>query len=95
MDAYEVAWSTPARRTVARMPEKVATAAIELIYGALAANPHRLGKPLRLELDGLHSARRGDYRLIFRIDEQHHRVEIVAIEHRADVYRPGGRARRS
>ena len=85
---FQVAWSTPARRALARLPEKVATAAVEFIYGSLAANPHRLGKPLRLELEGLYSARRGDYRLIYRIDEQHHRVDVLAIEHRADVYRP-------
>jgi mRNA interferase RelE/StbE len=85
---FQVAWSTPARRAVARLPEKVATAAVEFIYGSLAVNPHRVGKPLKLELDGLYSARRGDYRLIYRIDEQRHRIEAVAIEHRSDVYRP-------
>jgi mRNA-degrading endonuclease RelE of RelBE toxin-antitoxin system len=89
--AFQIAWSRPARRTLARWPTKVATAAVEFIYGPLATNPHRVGKPLRLELEGLHSARRGDYRLIYRIDEPHRQVEIVAIEHRADVYRPGQR----
>jgi mRNA interferase RelE/StbE len=53
----------------------------------LADNPARLGKPLRFELEGLHSARRGDYRVIYRIDRASHRVEIVAIEHRSDAYR--------
>lgn len=75
------------------MPEKVATAAIEFIYGTLATNPYRVGKPLQLELEGLHSARRGDYRLIYRIDDEDHRVDLVAIEHRADVYRPTRRRR--
>jgi mRNA-degrading endonuclease RelE of RelBE toxin-antitoxin system len=77
------------------MPEKVATAAIEFIYGTLATNPRRAGKPLRLGLEGLHSGRRGDHRLIYRIDEQRHQIEIVAIEYRADVYRPGRRCRTS
>jgi mRNA-degrading endonuclease RelE of RelBE toxin-antitoxin system len=87
--AFEIAWSRPARRTLARLPAKVATAAVEFIYGALATNPDRVGKPLRLELAGLYSARRGDYRLIYRIDGPRQQLEIVAIEHRADVYRPG------
>jgi mRNA interferase RelE/StbE len=86
---FEVAWSTRARRAIARLPEKAATAAIEFIYGGLAANPWRVGKPLRLELEGLRSARRGDYRVIYRIDDARQRVEIVAIEHRADAYRHG------
>lgn len=36
------------------------------------------------ELEGLHSARRGDFRIIYRISDA---VTIVAIEHRADAYR--------
>jgi mRNA interferase RelE/StbE len=85
---YAVAWTGPARRTLARLPEKVATAAVEFIYGSLAASPHRVGKPLKLGLTGLHSARRGDYRVIYRIDDRDHRIDVVAIEHRSDVYRP-------
>lgn len=81
---YEVAWTPTAKRALQRLPEKVATAAIEFIYGPLASNPQRVGKALRFDLEGLHSARRGDYRIIYRID---HRVTIIAIEHRADVYR--------
>jgi mRNA interferase RelE/StbE len=85
---FAIAWTAPARRALARLPEKVATATVEFLYGSLAANPYRVGKPLKLGLDGLHSARRGDYRVIYRIDDQHHRVDVVAIEHRSDIYRP-------
>lgn len=82
--AYDIAWTPTAKRALQRLPEKVAAAAVEFVYGPLAANPHRVGKALRFELEGLHSARRGDYRIIYRIDD---RVTITAIEHRADVYR--------
>ncbi len=82
------AWAAPARRALARLPEKVATAAVEFLYGSLAANPYRVGKPLRLRLSGLHSARRGDYRMIYRIDDDIRRVAVLAIEHRSDIYRP-------
>jgi mRNA-degrading endonuclease RelE of RelBE toxin-antitoxin system len=77
----------PARRALGRLPGKAAAAVIELAYSALAENPHRVGRPLRWELEGLRSARRGDYRVVYRVDEQAHRVDIVAVEHRADVYR--------
>jgi mRNA-degrading endonuclease RelE of RelBE toxin-antitoxin system len=70
------------------LPKKVATAAVEFLYGSLAASPHRVGKPLKLGLTGLYSARRGDYRVIYRIDDHDHRIDMVAIEHRSDVYRP-------
>lgn len=85
---FAVAWAAPARRAPARLPEKVATAAVELVYGSLAAEPHRLGKPPKLQLEGLSSARRGDYRVIYRIDDYYREVEIIAVEHRSDVYRP-------
>jgi mRNA interferase RelE/StbE len=84
---YEIAWTPSARRALIRLPEKVAPAAIEFIYGALASRPAVAGRPLRFELDGLHGARRGDYRVQYHIVEDEHRVNIVTIEHRADVYR--------
>ena len=85
---FAAAWPPTSRRTLARLPDKVATAAVEFIYGSLAQNPRRVGKPLKLGLAGLHSARRGDYRVIYRIDDHLHAVTIMAIEHRSDVYRP-------
>jgi mRNA interferase RelE/StbE len=87
-DNYTIAWTAPGRRALARKPEKVATAAVEFLYGSLAARPHRAGKPLRLGLQGLHSARRGDYRIIYRIDDQDMSLDVVAIDHRSDIYRP-------
>lgn len=85
---YTVAWTASAQRALTRLPEKVATAVIEFLYTSLAANPHRVGKPLRLDLEGLHSARRGDYRVIYRIDDTNRQVAVIAIEHRSDAYRP-------
>ena len=86
-DSYEIAWTATSRRALSRLPEKVGTAVVELCYGSLAEDPAKLGKPLRFELEGLHSARRGDYRIIYRIDHGRRRVEIVAIEHRSAAYR--------
>ncbi len=85
---YTVAWTALVQRALTRLPEKVATAVIEFLYTSLAANPHRVGKPLRLDLEGLHSARRGDYRVIYRIDDTNRQVAVIAIEHRSDAYRP-------
>ena len=87
-DNYTIAWTAPGRRALTRLPEKVATAAVEFLYGSLAASPHRVGKPLKLGIQGLHSAPRGDYRVIYRIDDQARRVDVIAINHRSDIYRP-------
>lgn len=84
---YRVAWSGPARRALSRIPEKVGTAVVEFVYSSLAANPRRVAKSLTLSLAGLHSARRGDYRIIYAIDDEQRLVEIIAVAHRADVYR--------
>ncbi len=76
----------PARRQLERLPTAVAAAALETL-GAIASNPRRLGKPLRFELEGCFSARRGPYRIIYRIDDSTHTVSVLAVAHRADVYR--------
>jgi mRNA interferase RelE/StbE len=86
---FEIHWAAPARRALRRLPEKVATAAVEFIYGPLASNPSRVRRPLRFKLEGMHSAHRGDYRVVYRIDDRRRRVEVLAIAHRADVYRRG------
>jgi len=85
---YAIAWTAASRRALTRLPEEVATAVVELLYGSLAENPHRAGQPLKLGLEGLRSARRGDYRVIYRIDDHLRQVTVIAIEHRSDVYRP-------
>jgi mRNA interferase RelE/StbE len=62
---------------------------LESLEETLAENPSRVGRPLRFELEGLHSAYRGDYRIVYRIDDRRRTVDILAIGHRADVYRRG------
>jgi len=79
-----------ARRDLNRLKEAAASAVLEAI-DHIADAPYRMGKPLRLELEGLWSARRGPYRVIYRIDEGERLVQIITIDHRSDVYR---RARR-
>ena len=86
--AFAIAWTTASRRPLTRLRGKVATAVIEFLHGSLAASPHRAGQPLKLGLEGLHSARRGDYRVIYRIGEHQHQVTVIAIEHRSGIYRP-------
>lgn len=77
----------PARRQIDRLPIAVAGAVIETL-DAITANPRRLGKPLRFELAGCRSARRGPYRIIYRIDDDAQAISVVAVAHRADIYRP-------
>jgi mRNA interferase RelE/StbE len=86
---FEIHWTSPAKRALRRLPERVAASAVEFIYGPLAGDPGRVGRPLRFELEGRHSAHRGDYRIVHHIDHPRRRVHILAVGHRADVYRRG------
>lgn len=71
-----------------KLPEHVAAAVIGFITGSLLENPYRMGKALKRELAGTHSARRGAFRVLYRIDDSERLVTITRIEHRADAYRP-------
>jgi mRNA-degrading endonuclease RelE of RelBE toxin-antitoxin system len=70
------------------IPPRILPAIIEFAFGDLAREPRRVGKPLERDLAGLFSARRGPYRLLYRIDDDEKRVHIIQVDHRADVYRP-------
>ena len=88
--SYELVLPPPTVRAIrSGLPEAVAAAVIEFLTGALVENPHRVGKPLRGELAGIHSARRGTYRALYRIREGSREVVVVRIDHRSDAYRPG------
>ena len=78
----------PARRTIDRLPAKIAVAVLDFMLGPLTENPHGVGKGLRGDLAGLHSARVGAYRIVYEISESNANVQVLYIDHRADVYRP-------
>ncbi|MGH3167452.1 MAG: type II toxin-antitoxin system RelE family toxin [Trebonia sp.] len=85
---YTVLLTPPAKRALTEtLPPSVAAAAWELISGALAVDPWRMGKPLHGPYEGLHTARRGTYRILYKIDEGKSAIEIRSIRHRADAYR--------
>jgi mRNA interferase RelE/StbE len=85
---YDVRFQPGARRAISdRLPETVAAAVLEFCDAALAVNPQRVGKPLFGPLAGCHGARRGTYRIVYRIDEATRTVHVLDIDHRSDIYR--------
>ena len=85
---YELTVTAPAARVIQEtLPESVAFAVIGFITGALLDNPKRVGVQLRAELDGVWSARRGTYRVLYRIDEENREVIVLRVGHRRDIYR--------
>lgn len=88
-DEYELILTPPARRALTeRLPEAVAAAVVEFLTTALVRQPRRVGKPLRGDLAGLWAARRGTYRVLYRLRDDPREVIVVRIEHRRDAYRP-------
>jgi len=84
---YEIRFQPAARRAISqRLPEAVAAAVLEFCDAALAVNPHRVGKPLFGPLAGCHGARRGTYRIVYRIEETTHPVHVLDIDHRSEIY---------
>jgi len=87
-DRYALVISPTAQRQLTEhLPESVAFAAYEFIVGPLLDNPQRVGKRLRPPLADRYSARRGTYRVIYRIDDSRRSVTVVAVVHRSDAYR--------
>jgi mRNA interferase RelE/StbE len=85
---YELVVAGPAARAIAgRLPEAVAAAIVEFITGPLLESPYRVGVGLQRELEGIHAARRGTFRVLYRIDDDAMTVTVLRIDHRADVYR--------
>ena len=87
-EPYELRTTSTVRRALSEtLPEAVAAAAYEFITGPLLADPYRIGKRLLPAMEDRSSARRGTYRVIYRIDAKARVVTVVDVAHRRDVYR--------
>jgi mRNA interferase RelE/StbE len=86
--SWQVSWTSPARRDLARLPPRIALVILTYVDERLVTNPRRMSKPLQGALDGYRSARSGDYRVLFRLYEDTNQLVIVRIDHRAHAYRP-------
>jgi mRNA interferase RelE/StbE len=85
---YRVIVAGSARRRLQEtLPESVAAACIEFIQGPLAERPRQVGAPLRKPYEGQWRARRGEYRIRYRIAEDRQLVIVLDVDHRRDAYR--------
>lgn len=82
---YRLAVTATAQRQLGRLPERYALAIVEFMTGPLVDNPFVVGKELHGPLAGLRSARRGVYRVIYRVESD--QVIVSRIDHRSVVYR--------
>ena len=73
---------------LAWLPPRIAPAIVEFVTAVLPTDPWSMTKPLGGDLEGLRSARRGDYRVLLRLDEHERVVLLHRVAHRAHAYRP-------
>lgn len=86
---YELVLTPPAQPAITdKLPEPVAAAVIDFLTSTLVERPDRVGKQLRDDLAGIWSARRGTYRVLYRINDEAREVVVLRVEHRRDAYRP-------
>jgi mRNA interferase RelE/StbE len=85
---YRVIVAPPVRRQLDRLVESVAAAVFEFMSGPLAVHPYRVGKPLEGELAGRFGARRGEYRIVYTIEDEIVTVTVLRVAYRRDAYRP-------
>jgi mRNA interferase RelE/StbE len=79
---FEVEITPEGLRHLDRLPGRIRDAAIQAMLGPIAEHPRRVGKRLVGELTGLYSARRGDYRVIYEIDDDRKVVIVHRVRHR-------------
>ena len=88
MNNHAPVLTTAAIRDLEQTPPKIGEALLAFIFGGLSANPRRRGKPLERKLEGLWSARCGDYRVTYRLDDDSTTPYVLRIAHHSRVYRP-------
>ena len=72
-------------RDIATVPTNWKQKIKNTISQKLTTNPEVFGKPLRRSLKGYRRLRVGDYRVVYRIEDQ--TVKVFAILHRSIVYK--------
>jgi mRNA interferase RelE/StbE len=88
-EPYTLRTTPTVRRALSEtLPGAAAIAAYEFMTGPLLQQPYRVGKRLLPPLDDRFSARRGTYRIIYRVDDKAAVVTVVDVAHRRDAYRP-------
>ena len=83
---YRVTWSQAALEALDTIPLNVADLILRKVEEHLAKSPQQIGKPLRSNLKGLYSYRIGNYRIIYKTEDEKLEILVIKIGHRKDVY---------
>ncbi len=84
---YRIDLTSHARRGFNGLPPEVAAVVGAFLDGPLAGSPHRAGSALLdPPLRGVRRAKRGEYVVLYDIDDEAEVVRVRRVEHRRTVY---------
>jgi mRNA interferase RelE/StbE len=84
--AYRVVLLRSAARELAQLPQPI-RGRLTRALGTLAKDPRPPGAKLLSGPDRIWRLRVGDYRILYRIDDDIVRILVIRIRHRSDAYR--------
>ncbi len=83
---FEIRLTRAAERGLAALDKAILHRADAAIRG-LAVDPHPSGSKKLHGADDLYRIRVGDYRIIYRVEDENLLVLVVSVGHRRDIYR--------
>lgn len=86
MATYEIELTPAARRSLKSLPRSVVKRVDAKIL-ALGQNPRPQGAKKLRDQDNLLRVRVGDYRILYRVEDDRLLVLVVRISHRREIYR--------
>ena len=87
MAAYRLLIKPSAAKEIERIGSKKDRQRIVASIFALAKNPRPLGSEKLAGSEDRYRVRRGDYRVVYAIDDSERSIEVVKVGHRREVYR--------
>lgn len=86
--SWSVQIADPVWRDLDKLPLRIAQAVVEFVTVTLPTNPERMSKEQVGDFVGLRSARRGEYRVLFRLEPQTQMLRVLRVRHREFAYKP-------
>jgi len=83
---YKVVYLDRVEDDLKRLDKSIIKKILNRIETYLAADPKKIGKPLKGDFAGYWRYRWGDYRVIYKISEREILILVLRISHRKNVY---------
>lgn len=87
MAGYSLVLAASATHEIGSLATKKDRQRIVARIASLAADPHPSGSRKLAGSPDRYRIRQGDYRILYRVDDQARQVTVVKIAHRREVYR--------